>query len=70
MLPEAPLGRLAAEVAQLLIGKGKPQFTKHIDCGDYVVVINAANLQVTGKRWKTKCTTSTLATQAVLRKPT
>ena len=51
---EAPLGRLATEVAQLLIGKGKPQFTKHIDCGDYVVVINAANLQVTGKKMEDK----------------
>lgn len=45
---EAPLGRLSTVVAGLLIGKGKPQFTKHIDCGDYVVVINAANLVVTG----------------------
>ena len=51
---EAPLGRWATEVAQLLIGKGKPQFTKHIDCGDYVVVINAANLQVTGKKMEDK----------------
>jgi large subunit ribosomal protein L13 len=47
---EAPLGRLATQVAQLLTGKGKPQFTKHIDCGDYVVVINAANLVVTGNK--------------------
>lgn len=45
---EAPLGRIATQVAQLLTGKGKPQFTKHIDCGDYVVIINAANLVVTG----------------------
>lgn len=47
---EAPLGRLATQVAQLLTGKGKPQFTKHIDCGDYVVVINAANLVITGNK--------------------
>lgn len=47
---EAPLGRLATQVAQLLTGKGKPQFTKHIDCGDYVVVINASNLVVTGNK--------------------
>lgn len=47
---EVPLGRLATTVAQLLIGKGKPQFTKHIDCGDYVVVINADNLVVTGDK--------------------
>ncbi|CAN5143460.1 50S ribosomal protein L13 [soil metagenome] len=47
---EVPLGRLATQVAQLLTGKGKPQFTKNIACGDYVVVINAEQLQVTGKR--------------------
>ena len=45
---EAPLGRVATKVATLLLGKGKPQFTHHIDCGDYVVVINAANIQVSG----------------------
>lgn len=45
---EAPLGRIATQVAQLLTGKGKSQFTKHIDCGDYVIIINAANLVVTG----------------------
>jgi large subunit ribosomal protein L13 len=45
---EAPLGRVATQVATLLLGKGKPMFTKHIDTGDYVVVINAANVQVTG----------------------
>lgn len=45
---EAPLGRLATQVAELLLGKGKPQFTKHIDCGDFVVVINAGQLVVTG----------------------
>ena len=51
---QAPLGRLATQIAQLLTGKGKPQFTKHIDCGDYVVVINAAKLQVTGKKMEDK----------------
>lgn len=45
---EAPLGRVATQVAALLIGKGKPQFTQHIDCGDYVVVVNAANVVTTG----------------------
>jgi large subunit ribosomal protein L13 len=45
---EAPLGRVATKIATLLTGKGKPQFTHHIDCGDYVVVINAKDLQVTG----------------------
>jgi large subunit ribosomal protein L13 len=45
---EAPLGRVATRVATLLTGKGKPQFTKHIDTGDYVIVVNAAQLKVTG----------------------
>lgn len=36
-----PLGRTAAKVADLLRGKGKPEFTPHVDCGDHVVVINA-----------------------------
>ena len=47
---EAPLGRVSTLVAQLLTGKGKPQFTKHIDCGDFVVVLNADKLVVTGKK--------------------
>lgn len=51
---EAPLGRVATQVAQLLTGKGKPQFTQHIDCGDYVVVINADKIQVTGNKMDKK----------------
>jgi large subunit ribosomal protein L13 len=51
---EAPLGRVATQVATLLLGKGKPMFTKHIDTGDYVVVINAANVQVTGGKMDKK----------------
>lgn len=47
---EAPLGRVATKVAKLLTGKDKPMFTQHIDVGDYVVVINAKNIQVTGKK--------------------
>lgn len=47
---EAPLGRVATQAAKLLIGKDKPIFTKHIDCGDYVIVINADKLVVTGKK--------------------
>lgn len=45
---EAPLGRVATQVATLLLGKGKPTFTHHIDVGDYVVVINAENVVTTG----------------------
>ena len=51
---EAPLGRLSTKVATLLTGKGKPMFTNHIDCGDFVVVINADNLVVTGNKMADK----------------
>ena len=44
------LGRLASEVAKVLRGKNKPIFTPHIDTGDYVVVINAEKIKVTGKK--------------------
>jgi large subunit ribosomal protein L13 len=47
---EASLGRVATVIATLLTGKGKPQFTQHIDCGDFVVVINAKNTVVTGDK--------------------
>lgn len=47
---EVPLGRLATKASTLLTGKEKPQFTKHIDCGDYVVIINAEKLVVTGNK--------------------
>lgn len=48
------LGRLATKVAGLLMGKGKPLYTPHIDCGDHVVVINAAKVRVTGNKLKDK----------------
>jgi large subunit ribosomal protein L13 len=51
---EAPLGRVATRVATLLTGKEKPQFTQHIDCGDYVIVINADKLVVTGNKLEKK----------------
>ena len=44
------LGRLASEVAKVLRGKNKPIFTPHIDTGDYVIVVNAEKLTVTGKK--------------------
>ncbi len=44
------LGRLASEVAKVLRGKNKPVFTPHIDTGDYVVIINAEKIKVTGKK--------------------
>ena len=51
---EAPLGRTATKIATLLTGKGKPQFTQHIDCGDFVVVVNAGNVKVTGNKMEDK----------------
>lgn len=44
------LGRLASEVASVLRGKNKPIFTPHMDCGDYVIVVNASKVKVTGKK--------------------
>jgi len=44
------LGRLATEVADLIRGKRKPQFTSHLDTGDFVVVINAEKVKVTGRK--------------------
>ena len=44
------LGRLASEVAKVLRGKNKPIFTPHMDCGDYVIIVNADKVNVTGKK--------------------
>ncbi len=51
---QANLGRLATQIAEILMGKNKTQFTHHIDCGDYVVVTNSDQLQVTGNKMETK----------------
>lgn len=48
------LGRLASGVASVLRGKNKPQFTPHVDTGDYVIVINADKVKVTGKKLEQK----------------
>lgn len=48
------LGRLASEVAKILRGKNKPQFTPHIDTGDYVIITNAEKIKVTGKKLSQK----------------
>ena len=45
------LGRLASEVAKVIRGKNKPEFTPHVDCGDNVIVINADKVRLTGKKW-------------------
>ena len=44
------LGRLSSEIAKILRGKNKPIFTPHMDCGDYVIVVNAEKIAVTGKK--------------------
>lgn len=48
------LGRIAAEIASLLRGKHKVEYTPHVDCGDYIVVINAGKVEVTGNKRKDK----------------
>jgi large subunit ribosomal protein L13 len=45
------LGRMASKVAKLLRGKYKPSFTPHVDCGDNVIIINAAKVVLTGNKW-------------------
>ena len=44
------LGRQSTQIANILMGKGKPYFVKNLDCGDYVVVVNAKSVKVTGKK--------------------
>lgn len=48
------LGRLASEIAKVLRGKNKPEYTPHVDTGDYVVVINAEKVKITGKKMEQK----------------
>ncbi|KPL12460.1 MAG: 50S ribosomal protein L13 [Bacteroides sp. SM23_62] len=48
------LGRLASKVAKILRGKHKPSFTPHVDCGDNVIIINAAKVKLTGKKMTDK----------------
>jgi large subunit ribosomal protein L13 len=48
------LGRLASRIAQILRGKHKPMFSPHLDTGDYVIVVNAAKVRVTGKKEEQK----------------
>lgn len=47
---DMPLGRLASQVADMLSGKNKPDFTPHVDTGDYVIIINADKVVLTGKK--------------------
>jgi len=48
------LGRLASEVAKILRGKHKPLYTPHVDAGDYVIIINADKVVLTGNKWSQK----------------
>lgn len=48
------LGRMASEIAKVLRGKNKPEFTPHVDTGDYVIVVNADKVKVTGKKLQQK----------------
>jgi large subunit ribosomal protein L13 len=48
------LGRMASQVASVLRGKNKAIFTPHVDTGDFVVVVNAEKIRLTGKKWETK----------------
>jgi len=48
------LGRLATEIADILRGKNKPIYTPHVDTGDFVVVVNARNIKLTGNKWADK----------------
>ncbi|MBN2024178.1 MAG: 50S ribosomal protein L13 [Pirellulales bacterium] len=48
------LGRLASDIAVLLMGKHRPQYTPHVDTGDFVVVVNADKVALTGKKWEQK----------------
>jgi len=50
----AILGRMAAKIAPILMGKTKPTYTPHVDTGDYVIVVNADKIKVTGKKADTK----------------
>ena len=48
------LGRVASEVARRLRGKHKPEFTPHVDCGDFIIIVNSAKLRVTGNKFLDK----------------
>ncbi|MEM9166864.1 MAG: 50S ribosomal protein L13 [Planctomycetota bacterium] len=54
---DVPLGRLASDIAVVLMGKHRPEYTPHVDTGDYVVVINAGKVGLTGTKAQTKLKT-------------
>lgn len=48
---DMPLGRLSSEIAKMLRGKHKPNFTPHVDCGDNIIVLHAEKVKLTGNKW-------------------
>lgn len=51
---DQPLGRLASDVAMVLMGKHRPEYTPHVDCGDYVIILNAGKVALTGNKAEQK----------------
>jgi large subunit ribosomal protein L13 len=51
---EKILGRLASDIAVLLMGKHRPTYTPHVDTGDFVIVVNVEKVQLSGKKWNQK----------------
>lgn len=51
---DLPLGRLASEVAMVLMGKNKPEYTPNVDCGDFVIIVNAEKVGLSGNKRQTK----------------
>ena len=63
---DKPLGRLVSQVAQVLTGKVKPTWTPNVDCGDYVIIINAEKVSLSGDKIHKRNITTCLAMMAVL----
>ena len=55
---DKPLGRVASQVAKILMGKNKPIYTPHVDCGDFVIIINVEKAKLTGNKRTTSTVTS------------
>jgi len=51
---DVPLGRMAVDIANVLMGKHRPEYTPHVDCGDFVVVVNATKVGLTGRKAEQK----------------
>src|ERR1041385_467345 len=65
----AVVGRLASFIANRLRGKHRPDYTPHVDCGDFVVVVNADKVKLTGRKLAQTTTTATPAIRAASRRP-